>query len=130
MFWFVYVLDKSLSLRLGRSSTLQDYDITLELPGQSSDVGLQAWDMVYNFWIDLARFNGRVYEQLYSARALSDSETDRVQRAKDIIRDMQSWYQGILSVRLPGKKTVNSTSLIYDELIFFRCRVDRSQDCL
>ncbi|KAL1846197.1 putative pyridoxal kinase [Paecilomyces lecythidis] len=96
MFWFVYVLDKSLSLRLGRSSTLQDYDITLERPGESSDVGLRAWDTVYNFWIDLARFNGRVYEQLYSARALSDSEADRVQRAKDIIRDMQCWYQGIL----------------------------------
>ncbi|KAL2007936.1 hypothetical protein VTN00DRAFT_7918 [Thermoascus crustaceus] len=93
VFWYVYVIDKSLSLRLGRSSTLQEYDIALDLPAKSSDPAVRPWNLIYEFWVRLAGFNGRIYEELYSARALSDSEVDRTRKARCIIRDMEIWYE-------------------------------------
>ena len=35
LFWCIYFVDKSLSLRLGRPSTIQDWDITLARPSTS-----------------------------------------------------------------------------------------------
>ena len=32
LFWFLYTMDKGLCLRLGRASTIQDYDIAVPLP--------------------------------------------------------------------------------------------------
>lgn len=98
MFWYVYVIDKSLSLRLGRSSTLQEYDIALDLPAKSSDPAVRPWNLIYEFWVRLAGFNGRIYEELYSARALSDSEADRTRKARCIIRDMEIWYEEMRKV--------------------------------
>jgi hypothetical protein len=102
MFWFTYILDKSLSLRLGHSSILQDFDITLELPELSSDSQMSMWDTMYHHWVKVGYFQGRIYEELYSPRALSGSESDRTRKAKSIIGDMQLWYQEIVKVcRLP-----------------------------
>ncbi|KXH67887.1 fungal specific transcription factor, partial [Colletotrichum salicis] len=36
LFWSVYFIDKSLSLRLGRPSTIQDYDVTAPYPSSAS----------------------------------------------------------------------------------------------
>lgn len=65
IFWQIYTLDKSLSLRLGRASAISDYDISIPrvynfhglLPiGASADyTGL---------WLKIAEIQGRVYEQL------------------------------------------------------------------
>ncbi|KAL1970487.1 hypothetical protein VTN77DRAFT_4131 [Rasamsonia byssochlamydoides] len=96
MFWYTYILDKSLSLRLGHSSTLQDFDITLDLPELSPDSRLGMWEVMYQHWIRIGRFQGRIYEELYSPQALSGSDIPR--RAKAIISDMQMWYREILEI--------------------------------
>lgn len=65
LFWAIYRFDKSLSLRLGRSSTIRDSDITLPLspvePRPST----------------LARIQGKTYEELYSPVGLSRQGDDR-----------------------------------------------------
>ncbi|KAH8700656.1 fungal-specific transcription factor domain-containing protein [Talaromyces proteolyticus] len=98
MFWFTYILDKCLSLRLGHSSILQDFDITLALPEPSDDSKLSMWDTMYQHWVKIGYFQGRIYEELYSPRSLSGPASDRTQRAKQIVGDMQLWYQEIAQI--------------------------------
>ena len=43
LFWGLYVLEKSLALRLGRASVLQDCDISLSRPDKRED-GDKPWD--------------------------------------------------------------------------------------
>lgn len=64
LFWNVYVLDKSLSLRLGLSSTLQDRDITLPRVIDSSLVE-DPWGAMLTNWIEEGNITNRVYEELY-----------------------------------------------------------------
>ena len=83
------MLDKSLSLRLGRASTLQDYDIDISLPVQSADPRLNAWELINVYWIKLSELHGLAYEQLYSPGALRESEGERGRKAKALIARLE-----------------------------------------
>lgn len=65
LFWTVYKLERSLALRLGRSSMIRDEEITLTV---------QAEEPVA---IRLARIQGQTYEHLYSPQGLSQSNEQR-----------------------------------------------------
>ncbi|KAF7589690.1 hypothetical protein BBP40_003937 [Aspergillus hancockii] len=88
LFWSVYCLDKALSLRLGRASTIQDYDVFLPRDLSALQVA-EPWKSIYPLWIHLARIQGGVYEKLYSPAALSQSESERVTNARQLASDMQ-----------------------------------------
>lgn len=67
-FWFLYVMDKGMSLRLGRASTIQDWDVTIPLPectpgGQASDPEPAP---LLAMGVKIARCQGNIYELLYS----------------------------------------------------------------
>lgn len=102
IFWLTYILDKSLSLRMGHSSILQDFDITLDLPELSADSRMSMWDILHRQWVKVGYFQGRIYEELYSPRALSEQESTRTRRARAIAEEMQTWYQEILRVCFPS----------------------------
>ncbi|KAK4112867.1 hypothetical protein N656DRAFT_731328 [Canariomyces notabilis] len=74
LFWIVYTLDKSLSLRLGRSSTIQEYDITLPGPREDGpgvrpkEASTSAW---FDIWVSISRLHGQIYELLYCPEALA-----------------------------------------------------------
>lgn len=85
MFWKVYILDKGLSLRLGRCSNIQDCDVNVpvsfELPdGPGGHLYQQYMDLV----VQLARLQGKAYEQLYSASALYLDASERLKRAAEL----------------------------------------------
>lgn len=88
LFWSIYCLDKALSLRLGRSSSIQDYDISLPMNFEASNV-VQPWKTIHKLWIRLAKIQGKVYEFLYSPAALSQPEEDRVSHARQLAEEMQ-----------------------------------------
>ncbi|XHF99239.1 hypothetical protein AWENTII_002745 [Aspergillus wentii] len=92
LFWSVYTLDKVLSLRLGRSSTLQDYDISLAQDFDAEGIR-EPWRNMYNLWIKLAGIQGRIYEHLYSPAALSQPESQRVSYASQLASEMQLTVQ-------------------------------------
>ncbi|KAJ5114352.1 hypothetical protein NUU61_000111 [Penicillium alfredii] len=69
LFWAVYSLERFLSLRLGRSSTIPDCDITVPLPGSSQGSYSLALDYC-GHQVKLARLAGQVYKKIYSAKAL------------------------------------------------------------
>lgn len=88
LFWVIYMLEKSLSLRLGRPSTIRDNDITIPLPGRESYS-----EGVVNFvtakFIQTAQLQGRVYDEVYSPSALAQTGSTRTARAKALAVDVQ-----------------------------------------
>lgn len=66
-------MDKGLSLRLGRASTIQDWDVTIPLPestpeDQASD---QAFVSLLGMGVKVARCQGSIHELLYSSTSLT-----------------------------------------------------------
>ena len=88
LFWSVYCLDKPLALRLGRASTIQDYDISLPWKIELEGIA-EPWERVYQLWIKLSRIQGQIYEQLYSPAALCQGESERAAHARHLAADMQ-----------------------------------------
>ncbi|KAL0931453.1 fungal specific transcription factor [Colletotrichum truncatum] len=90
LFWSLYIIEKNLSLQLGRSSTINDHDLTLPL----RDVRLgYEWGstlgILSSTWLQLAQIEGRVYEELYSPLALTLDQEERVARAATLLADVQ-----------------------------------------
>lgn len=79
LFWMTYYVDKSLSLRLGRASTIQDWDITASPPSISSEDKAPVLAF-FVFWIKTARCQGNIYEMLYSPS--SAAQPDDVRQAR------------------------------------------------
>ena len=77
LFWEVYTLDKSLSLRLGRASNIPELGITI-LP-----------DPDEIRCVTLARIQGKVYDQLYSPWALTQSDALRIRTAESLAGELQ-----------------------------------------
>ena len=92
IFWFVYILERDISLQLGRSSQLQDDDINTSKPEPRSDPGCRPWDVLVLRGIETARIEGRIYKDLFCAAALSESLAVRAQRAKDLASDLCALY--------------------------------------
>ncbi|RAH68761.1 fungal specific transcription factor domain-containing protein [Aspergillus aculeatinus CBS 121060] len=89
LFWAIYVLERFLCLRLGRTSSLQDGDVTLP-PPQASMAGESALAYFGNT-VMVASLAGRVYEQLYCAGALglpADARRIRVATLSQELNDL------------------------------------------
>ncbi|KAI1634654.1 hypothetical protein F4809DRAFT_651742 [Biscogniauxia mediterranea] len=87
LFWCTYMLDKALSLRLGRAAVLQDYDISLapSVVAAGVRVGASAsypGPQVMALWIQHARVLGRIYERLYSPGALRQPDAARADQVR------------------------------------------------
>ncbi|KAF7525768.1 hypothetical protein G7054_g10996 [Neopestalotiopsis clavispora] len=97
MFWSTYMLDKGLSLRLGRASVLQDYDISIPsvLETTFGEVPSQA---ILSLWIKHAEVQGKIYQRLYSPGALRQSEQGRSQQVQLVVRDTQFLLQETLKL--------------------------------
>jgi hypothetical protein len=88
IFWFAYVMDKTLSLRLGRASAIQDWDMSLPFPCAFPSRGTipgptVAADMQL-YWIKVAQVQGQVYEKLYSPAAFLKAPEERAQIAREL----------------------------------------------
>lgn len=72
LFWFLYVVEKGLSLRLGRASTIQDWDVTTPLPEFTPEdqESSQAPVSFLGLGVKLARCQGDIHELLYSSTSL------------------------------------------------------------
>lgn len=81
LFWFSYMLDRGLALRLGRAPIIQDFDVTLpRVIGQVNATDM--WKEVLRLWIAHADIQGQIYEQLYSPRSLTYPVTRRIEAAQ------------------------------------------------
>ncbi|KAK4243720.1 fungal-specific transcription factor-like protein [Corynascus novoguineensis] len=99
LFWVVYSLDKSLSLRLGRSSTIQDSDVTITVP---CDDGPRQSPIVsfLRIWVIESRIQGQIYELLYCPEAIGQSEVVRKSRAQLLLSrldELETLVQEVLA---------------------------------
>ncbi|KAF4972348.1 hypothetical protein FSARC_1070 [Fusarium sarcochroum] len=77
LFWAVYTYENSLSLRLGRCSSIRESDITLPTePNQHRS-------------IQVGRIQGKVYDQLYSPTGLSSTSNERGGIAQSLAQELQ-----------------------------------------
>jgi hypothetical protein len=81
LFWFVYAMDRSLALNFGRTSNIQDYDLTIEFPTESDTPGGFPLGY-YGDWFHFAQVQGDIYQQLFSVAAQRESPSVRAQRAQ------------------------------------------------
>ena len=92
IFWFVYVLERDISLQLGRSSQIQDDDINTPKPEPSMDAGRRPWDILVLRCIESAKIEGRIYRDLFCAAALDKPSAVRAQRARTLASDLEALY--------------------------------------
>jgi len=93
LFWQVYILDRSLSLRLGRAATLKDHDITA--PREVSDLPLGSeWRSMFNAWVSQAEIQGNIYDELYSPAALRQPDAHRISVAWGLAEKVKALVDG------------------------------------
>lgn len=63
------MVDKNLSLNLGRTSHFQDHDIDCGIFMPSTDPHQHPWDLMTHVIIKFSAIQGRVYDKLYSVSA-------------------------------------------------------------
>ncbi|PYI22849.1 fungal-specific transcription factor domain protein [Aspergillus violaceofuscus CBS 115571] len=113
LFWTVYALDKAISLRLGRASTIQDYDITM--PGPNDVTGAEEpWNSIFKIWIRFATIQGQVYERLYSPAALSQSENERAEHARRLAAQVME------TIEVPFDHILNTQKMSHMDKIYLR----------
>ncbi|KAF4343945.1 hypothetical protein FBEOM_2102 [Fusarium beomiforme] len=84
LFWLTYLLDKGLSLRLGRAAVIHDDEITLPERLDRDDIP-GGWRDLLGQWIRHSRLVGKAYQDLYSPSALRKPIQERGERAKKLI---------------------------------------------
>ncbi|KAL6233419.1 hypothetical protein BDW75DRAFT_215284 [Aspergillus navahoensis] len=92
LFWTIYMTEKTLSLRLGRSSTFRDQDITLPRPGIERPRGSFLAELAPG-WVTLASIQGRIYDDIYSPGALMQPPHIRASRAQALANELKSAMQ-------------------------------------
>ncbi|KAL8916800.1 MAG: hypothetical protein Q9208_008339 [Pyrenodesmia sp. 3 TL-2023] len=96
-FWFLFSVDRGLSLNFGRSPSLQDYDVSASRPTlveAQGDTDLFSCAVI----VELAYLQGAIYEQLYSGRAQSESADVKAQRARVLADRIRRFRHQLLSV--------------------------------
>lgn len=87
LFWAVYMTDKLLSLRLGRSSTIRDSDITVPRLAPEDN-----WSRPSNpalpAWVETCSLHGRVYDEIYGPNALLELQGVRTAKARALASEL------------------------------------------
>ena len=93
----IVIIDKTLSLRLGRASSIRDDDFTLEKLSDNSQDDLSAFSFMalLSKWVDLSLLHGQVYDEIFSPRALLQPEGVRVARARALASDLQRVFETV-----------------------------------
>jgi hypothetical protein len=94
VFWFIYLIDKTLSLRLGRASAIQDWDmdVPFPVPDVTSPAGMPKGTEMQQYWIKVAQIQGQTYERLFAPAAFLKSEEERNQTAIELSNALnQAW---------------------------------------
>lgn len=126
VFWFLYSLDKSLSLRLGRPPVIDDRDIEIDIPEeQQLAVTNPKNAVVLLSHIKLSRISCEIYSELFSARSRRYPALKRFRVISELDTKLQEWCQSLPEDIQPGKPIVstqqNIRAVIAMHLEYFNC---------
>jgi hypothetical protein len=91
-FWHIYMADKNLSQRLGRASTIQDWDVDAKPCAISSDPRQAPWDLAFKSFIEMGRIQGQIYEKIYSPPAKARGIKENLAETNQLGSDLYQWY--------------------------------------
>jgi hypothetical protein len=98
VFWIVYFIDKSVALRLGHPSVMNDDDIGIDLPlddlVQKRPDGSTKYG-IFRCNTQLARLESRIHTELYSARGLRKSALDRLRLVGELDKSLMEWKEAL-----------------------------------
>lgn len=97
LFWCIYVLERTTSLRLGRAPAIHDDDIGSPMPQSGHENPAVA--SLLQFWVDCARVQGNISRQLYGPRARLLAADERVRLAEGFSDELDQIYKRKLEVR-------------------------------
>jgi hypothetical protein len=99
VFWFIYTMDKTLSLRLGRASVIQDWDMSLPYPDLSKEAAgplatFPKGILMQVYWIKTAQIQGLTYERLFSPAAFLKTPEERKAIGKELVNALNhAWTE-------------------------------------
>lgn len=73
-----------MALLLGRAAYIQDFDLDVLHSPPSSDPAIRPWDEAFISRIKVARVQGNIYNQLFSATALQNNPTERLKHIETL----------------------------------------------
>lgn len=110
LFWSIYSIDKSLSLRLGRASTIPEWTITTSRPS-ITDFHHHPALAYFVLWVETSRCQGNIYEMLYSPEATIQRDEVRQARVQRLVFDLQELENATLETNVSVKRDVPATAL-------------------
>ncbi|PMD39479.1 hypothetical protein L207DRAFT_529455 [Hyaloscypha variabilis F] len=119
VFWMLYMIDKIMSLNLGRASSFPDYDIDVEIFALNMDPRYCAWDKVLVAFIELCKLQGQMYDELYSARARCQSPEIRARIIEERASSLFAWHAGLKNINTQNAQDSNDLDLIISWSDFF-----------
>ncbi|TQN63735.1 Protein STB5, partial [Colletotrichum shisoi] len=139
LFWLIYVIEKGLSLRLGRSSTIRDNDVTVPRPQANTHAVSEPTLMcLFPECTRLATLQGMVYDQIYSPASLCQPQEVRVSRARqlagqlDELMAMNTYQASTLTSRylqnpfpFPNRNTEKLAEVVGEPLYEAMTRTDK-----
>ncbi|CAG9981767.1 unnamed protein product [Clonostachys byssicola] len=110
VFWVIYCLDRTISLRCGRPAVISDDDISCCFPrdvlviqhGNSEPVGVPEVDF-FLCATKLARIAGKVSRMLYSVSALYTSSSRLLPVMNSLLKELHAWLSLLPSPIRPGQ---------------------------
>ncbi|EED21290.1 conserved hypothetical protein [Talaromyces stipitatus ATCC 10500] len=98
LFWVVYIMDKSIALRLGHPSVMNDDDIGIDLPlekgsGEVRSDSTTTRAGMFRYNVQLARLESRIYSALYSARGQTKSPMERMRLVGELDKAVVEWKE-------------------------------------
>jgi hypothetical protein len=85
------MMDKTLSLNLGRPSCFPDYDIDVKVFSPSPDSRFRPWDQAFIAFINFSKLQGRIYDELYSSRAQKEQPELRTKVVEGLAAEFFAW---------------------------------------
>lgn len=103
VFWILYVLDKDMSIRIGRPSAIDDDDAEIDTVWQPSQgevsvpVSTCERGRFYPFQslCSLARIQSRIFRELYAANARKTTTAERLESISKLDAELHDWKEQI-----------------------------------
>ena len=94
------MIERGVSFRLGRPSCIDEDDIGIDFPKSPGPPGL----IHLRYVAKLGVLQGRIYHKLYSAKSLTKSTLERLQRIGILDDELQHWRDSVPAEIRPGSE--------------------------
>ncbi|KAG9233335.1 fungal-specific transcription factor domain-containing protein [Amylocarpus encephaloides] len=108
VFWILYMIDKTISLRSGHPSTMVDDDIGIDLPEANPQLGLAADGSVlvdiFRYQLQMSLLESRIVTELYSTRSRILPTLQRLKSVDELDSALHAWRDSLPVEVRPGEE--------------------------